>query len=219
MIMGIVIAVQDARPDEGRTDPGKQEVVVSEQVTLDAKFEIAGPALKITYEVTNKGEFDLYLLNRIPKTLPQWSLSPDTIYIDLETKRKGVLFSKEIAPLPEGVMVNSPVSPLVTPVRAGTKFTESVQVKLPVAEYRQYNTGRKNEVTQEVDYSKVRLILQYYWGAAGVTETVRKIQDDEVVMPQFPPGVMPKFARLDTGPVDLVIPVLEPVADDVEEQP
>ena len=113
--------------------------------------------------------------------------------------------------MPPGVNVVSPIVPFVTPVRAGESITEIVKVPVPVKEYHEYNPGPKPESFREEEYGVVRLVLAYYLSEEGVTEETRRIEEEVVILPKFPTGVRPTFGRLDSGNVELTVPVLEPI--------
>jgi len=106
------------------------------------------------------------------------------------------------------------VAPFVTPVRAGSSFTEDVRVPLPIEEYLQYpppdhqdRTGK----TRDATYHAVYFTLGYYWRPEGTREETREVQGEPVVMPRTPPGVPLQFGRLESKSMPAELPVLEPV--------
>ncbi|MBZ5562355.1 MAG: hypothetical protein LAP13_08030 [Acidobacteriia bacterium] len=176
---------------------------------LSAAFKLRGDSLVLDYKVSNRASRDVYLLNRLYRTTPQWDMSPDFVYIHLDPTTETVWLNKKMADLPSGVMVNAPVSPFVTPVRAGALFHEQVQIRLPIREYRQYNLGPKHKGPPEARiFKQVYFTLGYYWRPAGTLEETRNIHGTPVILPRTPPGKPLEFGQARTDVVRLDIPVL-----------
>ncbi len=189
--------------------PGANQTRMNELLDLSATLKVRGDSLVLDYRVSNHSSRDVYLLNRLYRTTPQWDMSPDLVYIHLDTVTETVWLNKKIADLPSGVMVNAPVSPFVTPVRAGTSFRERVQVRLPIREYRQYGLGPKRKGPPEARvFKQVYFTLGYYWRPEGTLEETRDVQSTRVVLPRTPPGKPLEFGQAHTDVVPLDIPVL-----------
>src|SRR5262245_24310596 len=107
-----------SKNDQPERQPTSMSSSLSSKVTLTVRNE----ELLVDYEISNSGDRDVYVLNRIYKTTPEWSINSDLIYIRMDHDTKTIFLSKKIPDLPPGVTVNSPVSPYVTPVRAGSTF-------------------------------------------------------------------------------------------------
>jgi hypothetical protein len=174
---------------------------------MSATFTIADDHLVLRYRVNNSGPVDAYLLNRLYRTSPEWNLSPDVVYVELERAKETVWLSKRLADVP--LNVTAPVAPFVTPVRAGDSFTEDVRVPLPVEEYWEYPPRDLSDETREQTYRAVYFTLGYYWRPDGTREETREIHGTAVVMPRTPPGVPLQFGRLESRTQALAIPVLE----------
>jgi hypothetical protein len=188
-----------------------EKTAVPAALEMSATFTIADDHLVLRYRVNNSGPVDAYLLNRLFRTSPEWSLSPDVVYVELDHDAQTVWLSKRLADLPEGVNITAPVAPFVTPVRAGASFTEDVRVPLPVAEYWEYPPPNLGEATRERTYRAVYFTLGYYWRPDGTREETRDIHGTAVVMPHTPPGVRLQFGRLESKTVPLALPVIEHV--------
>lgn len=189
----------------------------NDSIGFSAEFAVDGSELLLRYEVTNRDRRDLYLLNRLYRTTPEWELGPDVIYVHLDPERRTVWLNKKISDIPEGVLVNAPVAPFVTPVRAGDSFREEVRIPLPIREYRQYGfhgggpspKALKGEPQEEM-YEQVYFSLGYYWRMEGTEEEIRNIRGAEVVHPVAPPGSgFPEFGELKSEVDRIKIPVLE----------
>lgn len=189
----------------------------NDSIGFSAEFAVDGSELLLRYEVTNRERRDLYLLNRLYRSTPEWALSPDVIYVHLVPEDRTVWLNKKIPDIPEGVLVNAPVAPFVTPVRAGDSFREEVRIPLPVREYRQYGSyagGPSKDALKtepvEVTYDQVYVTLAYYWRMEGTEEEIRNIQGDDVVFPISPQGAgFPEFGELQSDLVHIQVPVLE----------
>ncbi len=189
--------------------PSASQTNMNGLLDLSATFKLRGDSLVLEYKVSNRASRDVYLLNRLYRTIPQWAMSPDLIYIHLDPATETVWLNKKVADLPSGVTVNAPVSPFVTPVRAGTSFYEQVQVRLPIREYRQYGLGPKRKGPPEARvFKQVYFTLGYYWRPEGTREETRDVQGTRVVLPRTPPGKPLEFGQAHTNVVRLDIPVL-----------
>ncbi len=182
---------------------------------LHAHFEVAGQNLVLDYEVRNGTARDVYLLNRLYRSMPTWHLGPDVIYIELIPGTKTVRLFKKLADLPKGVNVTSPVAPFVTPLKAGGTFHETVRIPLPVREYLEYSMRGPRPAAEAPTavFERVTFTLGYYWKVEGTREEVRQIQGTEVVMPIGPRDKRPEFGLLESGPVRLDVPVALPPAE------
>ncbi|NOX54016.1 MAG: hypothetical protein GXP27_06160 [Planctomycetes bacterium] len=177
-------------------------------LSLTVTFNLTAHELQVHYCVRNKSARDIYLLNRLYKTIPSFTIDPNFIYIHLEKEKRTVHLVKRIPDIPAGKRVAAPVSPFVTPVRAKSEFSENVRILVPVREYRQYSAGAKGSGV-EVTYQFVDLTLGYYWREEGTKEELRRIGNFQVVLPHLPPGKRPIFGELRTKPQRLPIKVLE----------
>lgn len=192
---------------------------MSDEGLIDFTYEFAleDRHLVLRYRLANRGPRDLYLLNRLYRTIPAWELGPDVIYVHLDSENRTIWLNKKTADIPGDVLVNAPVAPFVTPVRAGEAFDETVRVPLPVQDYRQYGShagGPSKDALKtepvEVTYDQVYVTLGYYWRMDGTEEEVRNIQGDEVVFPISPQGAgFPEFGELQSELVHIQVPVLE----------
>jgi hypothetical protein len=179
---------------------------------LHARFEVAGQHLVLDYEVRNGSARDVYLLNRLYRSMPTWTLGPDVIYIELVPGTKTIRLFKKLADLPKGVRVTSPVAPFVTPLRAGATFHETVRIPLPVHEYLEYARQAPKPAGEPPTavFEKVTFTLGYYVRLEGTREETREVQGSEVVMPIGPRDKRPEFGVLESGPTRLDVPVALP---------
>lgn len=198
--------VENNAADENAVNENAQ--AARTELVLSATFKKMENELHVSYKVKNGGYRDVYLINRLYRTIPELTISPDFIYIHLEKEARAVHLLKKLADLPKGKQVTSPVSPFVTPVRVGEDFSETVHIPLPIQEYREYLSEAPGA---EAVYDSVDLTLGYYWRAEGTTEEIRKLGKTEVVMPRTPPGVRPVFGTLQTKPEKIQLPVREPI--------
>ena len=186
---------------------GTRQTKMNVPLDLSASFKLQSDHLVLDYLVSNRASRDVYLLNRLYRTVPRWDMSPGLVYIHLDSATETVWLNKKIADVP--ALVTSPVAPFVTPVRAGEVFREQVHVRLPVREYREYGRGPKHEgPPKERRFKRVYFTLDYYWRPEGTVEEIRDIQGTRVVFPRTPPGKPLEYGRAQTDVVGIDIPVL-----------
>lgn len=183
---------------------------MNERIRLSAEFTADSRQLVLKYQVFNQSSTDAYLLNRLYRSSPAWEMSPDVIYVQLDTASETVLLAKKLADLPSGIRVTAPVAPYVTPLRANSSFREEVHIPIPVKEYIQYPTpgSTLSDKTHVVVFKNIRFTLGYYWRPEGTREDVTDLQGTEVIMPRTPPGKVLEFGQLDSGLTKLDIPVV-----------
>ena len=188
----------------------KGQTTMNGSISLVVTAALGQTQLVVRYEVTNRDQRDIYLLNRLYRTSPQWDMSPNVIYVQLDESTATVWLSKKLADLPAGMRVTSPVAPYVTPVRANSSYREEVQIPTPVREYQQYGGG-KPEAEQSAQvriFHHVRLMLGYYKRPDGTQEEIRDIQGTPVVFPKTPPGVRLEFGELHSEDIRVDVPVI-----------
>ncbi|MBC7911563.1 MAG: hypothetical protein H7Y30_13735 [Pyrinomonadaceae bacterium] len=195
--------------------PVERKETMANTLLFNASFDLSETELVLTYEVENRDQRDVYLLNRLYRPTPTWVMGPDLIYIHLLRDKATIWFNKKLADIPTDRNVLSPVAPYVTPLRAGQRFKEQVHIPLPVNEYREY--GPFPEPTgppRKRMYKQVYFTLGYYWSVSGMKEKVSQIEGQEVVMPIAPPGTRLQFGELTTPTYSINVPVNELRASD-----
>jgi hypothetical protein len=179
------------------------------ELAMSVTFTVEDNRLRMTYEVQNNSCRDVFLLNRLYRTVPFFAIDPNIVYVCLEKSSLTAHLIKKIPDLPAGKYVTSPMAPFVTPVRAGEKFSETLYLSMPVTEYRQYSD--RSPPTLGSTYKAADFTLGYYWAENGTTEETKNLGGAQVVMPRMPPGVRPSFGELKSKSQSLCFAVLEPV--------
>ena len=200
-----------------QTAAKSERIMVTDSIEFAPTIAVEGEHLVLRYEVHNRGSRDLYLLNRLYRTTPTWTMDANVIYVHLDPSNRVVALKKRVPDIPSHVDPTAPVAPFVSPVRAGSTFRETVRVPLPVRDYREYGSRaggpslaalRASPV--RVTYRAVTFELGYYWRGTGMAEEVREIHGAEVVVPINPPGAgSPEFGELRSDLVELAVPVDE----------
>jgi hypothetical protein len=187
---------------------------MSEPITLHVECKLTRTHLVVAYDVENHAAIDAYLLNRLYRTGPAWSMDPDIVYVQLDEGEATVRLAKKLADLPPDRVVAAPMAPFVTPLRAGATYRETIRVPLPVAAYEQYPKEAPPPPDQQDirRFGAVELLLGYYWRPEGTIEEVKEIGGSEVVVPRTPPGVRPDLKVLASARVAIEVPVAIPVA-------
>jgi hypothetical protein len=175
---------------------GVRDLEKERSVDFQVDVRVAERDLVVQYTVINHAERDLYLLNRLYRSTPEWTITPDIVYVELEPTNRVVLLSKKLADLPEGVSVTMPVAPFVSPVRGMTSFTEEVRIPIPVQQYRQYSITSRPAAAALKTYDYVDLTIGYYWRPPDTTEEVRQVQGTAVIIPHTPAGARLEFGLL-----------------------
>ncbi len=173
---------------------------MTEKPKLITTFHLTKDRMKIAYELHNPTTRDLYLLNRLYLTTPEWKMSPDVIYVHFMPEKRTVWVNKKLAEIPSGPLITSPVAPYVTPVRAGDKFREEVVVPLPITEYRQYNgeIHAEHDLSPLETYKEIYFSLGYYWRPEGTEEEETEVHGTPVIIPRPPRASPMEFGILDS---------------------
>jgi len=176
---------------------------------LTTVFQFSKEKLKLVYEVHNPATRDVYLLNRLYLTLPEWKMTPDVIYVHFLPETRTIWLNKKLAEIPQGPLITSPVAPYVTPVRAGARFKEEIVLPLPLVEYRQYSGEIRAAADQSPFemYQEVYFSLGYYWRPDGTKEEELEIQGTPVIMPRPPMGTPVEFGVVESARSRLDVPV------------
>lgn len=179
-----------------------------QQLRLVTRFETKPATLILHYSVENKSSLDVYLLNRLHSR--QYEVNPDLVYIDLNRPQKLVCLYKKIPPFPPGPSPIMPISPFVTPVRAGTHFMETVHIHLPIQEWTGYSDIEQGkDVKSAILYHSIHFAVQYYWSVPGMKEAGDVVNGVPVIIPTPPPGTKLNFGILSSSVVSLDVTVSE----------
>ncbi len=185
---------------------------VPQTVKFSANIERSDNRLILRYEVENHDQRDLYLVNRLYRPTPQWTMSPDLIYIHFLRDKQTVWLNKKIPDLPTDRNVLSPVSPFATPLRTGGRFKETVMIALPIREYREYSELPQQPASsgRPTTYRHVYFTLGFYWGAKGLVENDVEIEGHRLIVTKAPQGTILEFGELTSRVYDIAIPAVDP---------
>jgi hypothetical protein len=176
-------------------------------ISFRAAFRLSDEELVVSYEVHNRSERDLYLLNLILEG-PAPRLDPNVIYVHLERDEKTIWLNKMIPAVPEGAY--TPKTPLSTPLRAGATFREEVHIPVPVKEHREDAPDRWKGEPRLVTYKRVYFTLQYYWRTEGMREEHLDLDGLRVLVTRGgTPLKESDFGLLESEQVEIAAPVLE----------
>ena len=135
-----------------------------------------GQDLVLHYKVQNRESRDAYLLNMLYRPGPDWMLSPDLIYIEVQADLQRLHLYKKIDEIPAGRNVVFPVAPFLTPVRAGGSYEEEVHIPVPVEESRAYAPLRASAEPRTLLCKEVVFTLGYYWSCDGLKEEIVDVE-------------------------------------------
>jgi hypothetical protein len=182
----------------------KEKTKMSSSLHLTTTVVVKGHDLVLRYEVANDDHRDVYLLNRLSRSN---KISPDVIYVRLDEATETILLSKKVADLPEGLSPTVPVAPFVSPLRAGTSFSEEIRIRIPVHCYYEYLTPDDSRGELRM-FRHVLFALGYYWRPAGAREKTQNIGGVSVILPIFVGG--PEFGELHSERTRIDVPVVVP---------
>lgn len=95
-------------------------------------------------------------------------------------------------------------------MRAGTTFVETLDLTLPLREYREYEPAAPSCRENPGTYRGLRFSVGYTWSMPSLSmERVVKIGDQDVVQPIFPLGRTLPSGTLLSDVMPLAIPVIE----------
>ena len=190
-------------PGEDGSDAGAR----GPRMTLSAA--VRDGELVLRYTVQNNGERDLYLLNRLLESAPP-EMGPAFAYVELDPGARIVEVIKNI-PASGGASPTSLIAPYVTPVRAGSTFSEEVRLRLPVRITRAYGLAppaRPGDEKSAVVYRGVRMNVGWYWRDVAGKELTETRLGQTVIIPYG--GGFPEMHTV-RSPVDAVsVPVVPP---------
>jgi hypothetical protein len=190
---------------DGVTHAAREEKQMTE-LTMALTAWLENDVLALRYSVTNHSDRDVYLLNRVPDLARQ--TRPDIAYIELRKEERLVDVQKDIPRIPQGMAPTLPQSPHVTSLRAHQTFVETINIAVPVREYRAY-TGKRPDGPETL-YEQIKLTIGYYWAVPGMTESTKRSANGlDILIPMPPPGTKLEFGHL-VGTAKLSIPVREP---------
>ncbi|EYF07828.1 hypothetical protein [Chondromyces apiculatus] len=112
--------------------------------------EVRSDHLTLRYRFSNESSRTALLFNRLFSTIDAtlvFQTSKNTVYVEVD--ETSAILSKKLVPVPPDIDVERPVVPLVTAVKPGEGFEETLSIPLPLRPHQPYPTfGR--ERPQEV---------------------------------------------------------------------
>ena len=182
-------------------------------LAIGLRAELRDGRLVLRYSVRNDLGRDVYLENRLYTSSPRL-LSPDIAYVELDVPDRLVRVYKGTPSQPPGRMSGPPVliSPYVTPVRAGTVYSETIRIPAPVRIFRAYGASPPVLMPPEERINAFRgvsLDLAWYAREPGVIETAGVRFDQPVILPSGYKTI-PALHVVRSPVVELSVPVILP---------
>jgi hypothetical protein len=186
----------------------RDTVSMDQPLRLAIQCEIRANTLLVHYGVQNQANLDVYLLNRLHDL--GYKISPDLAYVELDRQKRLVYIYKKVPDIPPGVSPTMPISPFVTPLRAGARFDEIVHISLPIHECHAYpKIDPHQQQGRSAVYHGLYFALQYYWSVPGMKERNDVVNGVPVIIPVSPPGTKLNPGILSSSVVSLDVPVIE----------
>lgn len=183
-----------------------------DDLTFVVRAAVKDQQLVAGYRVTNQSRRDVYLLNRLYRSTPAWSVSGDIAFVEFDRPASLVSVSKRIPTLPAGMTPTHPYKPFVTPVRSRQSFSEVIRLPLPLIEFKQFgNTPPADDrEPEEIMLRGLTLQIQYYWRPEGTEEVMVPVQGNIELMPRTPHGKNPELNVLQSAVLAVTAPGLVP---------
>ena len=181
-----------------------------DDLTFEVRAAVKDQQLVAGYRVTNHSRRDAYLLNRLYRSTPVWSVSSDIAFVEFDRASSLVQVSKRIPTLPPGMTANHPYKPFVTPVRSGQSFSEVIRLPIPLTEFKQFgNTPPVDDrAPEEIMLRGLTLQIQYFWRPDGMEEVMVPVQGNVELMPKAPQGKGPELSVLQSAMLAINAPGL-----------
>jgi len=180
------------------------------KAALQFAVELArkGQSLVLHYEVQNRDSRDAYLLNMLYRPGPDWMMSPDLIYIEVQPDKQRLHLYKRIDGIPANRNVVCPVAPFLTPVRAGGGYEEEVHIPVPVEESREYSPIRAGAEPRSFLCKEVVFTLGYYWFCDGLKEEIVNIAGMPACIIKAPSHATLDYGELKSNVIVMEVPVV-----------
>jgi hypothetical protein len=166
--------------------------------------------LVIHYEVGNFSSRDVYLYTH--EVVSNEIVEAPGVEFDGDRENK-TLWVYKIPNVIVGALPYQPIRVLLTPVRPGKRFVDTVEVLLPAREFRHGEAPPEACHEQPGLYHGLRFAIRYHRSNSLVREETQKIGDVEVVQPIFPNEFYFDGGWLKSSTIALDIPVIACVSN------
>src|SRR5438105_3878869 len=141
-----------------RLAKAQSQAMMSPEFPFHVRAETRNGQLLIYYEVENRSSRDLYLFTR--EVVKNQSID-EAPGVEFDSERRTLSVYK-LPNVVEGTLLYQPILPLFTPVRAGKRFVDRVEVLLPAREFR--HGAAPTEACHERPslYRGLRFAIQYH---------------------------------------------------------
>lgn len=169
---------------------------------------ITDSELKVTYEVRNRTEENLYIFNKLYEEItPDLVLQTDKNLVNIIIRQEQVFVSKAIEPVPENLKVEYTMKPCVTKIGPLSIIDETFTVPLPLTPKTPYE---QPEMSDEIAYKSLFFSVGYFVGH-DLTESYEKtVKTPDGPAIRFDPFSYQDQDVLTVGPLAQSVPVFEP---------
>jgi hypothetical protein len=194
---------------KARLAKAQTQAMTSPEFPFHVRAATRNDRLVIHYEVGNLSSRDVYLYarevvrNEIVDEAPGVELDPENQTLSVY----------RIPNVVEGALLYQPIRVLFTPVRAGKRFVDTVEVLLPAREFRHGAAPPEACHERPSLYHGLRFAIRYHRSNPLVREETQKIGDVEVVQPIFPNEFYFDGGWLMSSIIPLDIPVITCVSN------
>lgn len=176
-----------------------------EEVRLDVEAVIQGNVVHISYSVSNARKHPIYIMNKL------WSMNKIGDYIEpispayvCVTENNLGHFLKGIPSLPQNQFVEMRVIPFATKVESGEKFSESLEIPLPIDEYNPYFPANHNSTYQSNNVEALIFTLHFLSELEGLIAKEAPLDNGLLLMH---PRLLAEFETLQSERIELQMPV------------
>ena len=198
------------RIGKARLAKGQTQAMTSPEFPFHVSVETRNDRLLIHYELENLSSRDVYFFTR--EVVRNEIVDAPGVEFDGDRENK-TLWVYKVPNVIVGALLYQPIRVLFTPVRAGKRFVDMVEVLLPAREFRHGAAPPEACHDRQSLYHGLGFRIRYHRSNPLVREETQKIGDVEVVQPIFPNEFYFDGGWLTSSVIPLDIPVIACVSN------
>ena len=130
------------------------------------------------------------------------------MYVEIE--KGNVILSKKIIPVPAGTLVEKPIIPCVSKVKAGLGFKETILVKIPLKPWTPYFMPLDEDLAEAPVEKQVFLELGFFLAPPEGDKLAQTVETSDGPALYFYPFPASSQKLMRVGPLSWSVPVLMP---------
>jgi len=173
--------------------------------------QVDSTTLRVSYNFLNQSQQNAYLFNRIYDDITDddiYATDRNLMYVEIE--KGNVILSKKIIPVPAGTLVEKPIIPCASKVKAGLGFKETILVKLPLKPWTPYFMPLDEDLAEAPAESQVFVELGFFLAPPEGDKLAQTVETSDGLALYFYPFPVSSQKLMRVGPVSWTIPILMP---------